>query len=97
MDFKKFLSWSFIISFVLTIIGSIFTIMHWPFSIGLLSIGLLSIGLLSFGFFIVASVNEILKSKKIEGTEKFMWVMGLLFFGIFTGLLYLLGSRKKII
>jgi hypothetical protein len=92
MDFKKFLPWSFIISFVLTILGALFKIMHLPFALGLLTIGLLLLG-----FFIVVSVNEILKSKKLDGTEKFMWIMGLLFFGIFTGLLYLSGSRKKII
>jgi len=92
MDFKKFLPWSFVLFIVVTIIGSLFRIMHWPFSIMILEIGFLLLI-----FFIIVSVNEILKSKKIDGTEKFMWVMGLLFFGIFTGLLYLLGSRKKII
>ncbi len=92
MDFKKLLPWSFIISFVLTIFGAIFKIMHWPFATVFMTIGIMSLVI-----FIVASVNEILKSKKIEGAEKFMWVMGFLFFGIFTGLLYLSGSRKKII
>lgn len=92
MDFKKFLPWSFIISFVLTIIGALMKIIHLPFANIFLTIGLLSLA-----FFIVVSVNEILKSKKIDGTEKFMWIMGLLFFGMFTGLLYVLEYRKKII
>ena len=92
MDFKKFLPWLYFISFLLTIIGAIFKIIHLPFANIFLSIGILTLIV-----FIIASINEILKSKKIDGTEKFMWVMGLLFFGTFTGFLYLLGSRKKII
>ena len=92
MDFKKFLPWIFITSFFLTIIGSMLKIMHWSYAIIFLTISLLLLGV-----FIVVSVNEILKSKKIDGVEKFMWVIGFLFFGILTGLLYLTGSRKKII
>jgi len=92
MDFKKILPLSFIISFVLTILGALMKIIHLPFANIFLTIGLISLVV-----FIVASVNEILKSKKIEGTEKFMWIMGFLFFGMFTGLLYVLEYRKKII
>lgn len=92
MDLKNFSPWSFIIFIFITIIGALLKIMHLP-----LGDTLLLIGLLSLVIFIMASVNEILKSKKIEGTEKFMWIMGFLFFGMFTGLLYVLEYRKKII
>ena len=92
MDFKKFLPWSFIISFVLTIPGALFKIMHWPFANIFLMIGVLSLLV-----FTVGSIYEISNSKKLEGTEKLIWIMGFIFFGMFTGLLYLLSSRRKII
>ena len=92
MDFKKILPWSFIISFVLTIPGALFKIMHWPFANIFLMIGVLSLLV-----FIVGSIYEISNSKKLEGTEKFIWIMGFIFFGMFTGLLYLLSGRRKII
>ncbi|MFD0777332.1 hypothetical protein ACFQZF_01080 [Flavobacterium myungsuense] len=83
---------SFIVSFVLTIPGALFKIMHWPFANFFLMIGVLSLLI-----FIVGSIYEISNSKKIEGTEKFIWIMGFIFFGMFTGLIYLLSSRRKII
>lgn len=92
MDFKKILPWSFIISFVITIPGALFKIMHWPFANIFLMIGVLSLVV-----FIIGSIYEISNSKKLEGTEKFMWIMGFIFFGMFTGLLYLLSYRKKTI
>jgi predicted membrane channel-forming protein YqfA (hemolysin III family) len=92
MDLKKFLPWSFSLSFVLTIFGALMKIIHLP-----IANTLLLIGLLSMAIFILLSVFEISNSKKIEGTEKFMWISGLIFFGFFTGLLYVLSYRKKII
>ncbi len=92
MDFKKNLPWSFSISFVLIIIGALFKITYMPFA----NI-FLGFGLFLFAFFMVGSVYEISNSKKIEGTEKFIWIMGFIFFGFFTGLLYLLSYRRKII
>ncbi|MDD5150256.1 MAG: hypothetical protein PHC28_07195 [Flavobacterium sp.] len=92
MDFKKFLPWSLIFFFVSTIFGSLFKIMHLPFATSLITIGILSLVA-----FIIASIYEITSSTKIEGTEKYIWIMGLIFFGIFAGPIYILAYRKKII
>jgi NADH:ubiquinone oxidoreductase subunit 2 (subunit N) len=92
MNKQNLLYGSFFASFILTIVGSLFKIMHWPFASMLLTIGLISLAL-----FVLMSILEIMNSKKIEGTEKFMWVIGFLFFGLITGLIYMLSARKRII
>jgi preprotein translocase subunit SecG len=45
-------------------------------------------------FFIISAIYEVMNSSKIDGSEKFMWVIGFLFFGIITGLVYLLSAKK---
>jgi hypothetical protein len=54
-------------------------------------------GLLTLLIFMVLCILEISNSKKLEGTEKFMWIISFVFFGFITGLLYVLSYRKKII
>ena len=92
MDFKNFLPLSFTLSIISTFIGALFKIMHIPISNIFLVIGLLTLII-----FIVLSIYEISNSKKLEGTGKFLWIIGFIFFGVFTGLLYVLSYRKKII
>lgn len=82
----------YIFSFFATIVGAVLKIMHWPFS----SI-LLGIGITSLFVFVILAVNEILKTRKIENTEKIMWIIGLLFFGLLAGFLYVNSSRKRIL
>ncbi len=92
MDFKKFLPLSFTLSIIITVIGALFKIMHLPISTIFLVMGLLTLLI-----FMVLCILEISNSKKLEGTEKFMWIISFVFFGFITGLLYVLSYRKKII
>ena len=92
MDAKKIITLSFSLSFLITIIGALMKIMHWPYSAEVMIIGLLSQLV-----FIIICLTEISKSDKIDGTEKFMWFIGFIFIGTITGLVYLLSARKRII
>lgn len=92
MNTSKIVNYSFVFSFLIVIIGALGKIMHYPYSHLFLIVGLLSTAV-----FIGTCVYEITSSKKIEGTEKFMWVVGLLFFAMITGLVYILSARKRIV
>ncbi len=89
---QSLLYFSFFSSYILLIIGSFFRIMHWPSATLLLMLGIIILV-----FFLLISMFEIINSKKIDGTEKFIWITGLLFFGLIIGLIYILSSRKRII
>jgi hypothetical protein len=84
--------YSFIFSIVAVLIGALMRIMHVEHSIFFLAIGLLA--MLTF---VVTAIYEITNSTKIEGTEKFMWVVGFLFLSTITGLVYILSARKRIV
>jgi hypothetical protein len=92
MDTKKIILISFIISFFTTIIGALFKIMHWPNASIILGIGLL----LSL-VYIVLCLMEISNSKKVNGLEKLMWLVGFIFISQITGLVYILSARNRII
>lgn len=82
----------FTISIVVVILGALFKIMHYPYSLTLMIIGLLSMLL-----FWILTLTEIMSSTRISGSEKFMWLIGLIFCGSIAGLVYLLSGRKRII
>jgi hypothetical protein len=92
MKNKQILNVSFIASIVIVILGALIKIMHYPYSQIVLVVGLLSLVV----FWIVA-ISEIKSSTRITGSEKFMWIIGLIFCGSITGLVYLLSGRKRII
>lgn len=92
MENKQILNISFACSFVIVIIGALFKIMHYPYSQLFLILGLIS--MLVFWFIAIA---EIRSSTKIDGSEKFMWIIGLIFFGSIAGLVYILSARKRIV
>ncbi len=69
-----------------------FKIMHWPYATLIMAFGMILML-----FFIISAIYEVMNSSKIDGSEKFMWVIGFLFFGIITGLVYLLSARKRIV
>lgn len=83
---------SFIFSFILTIVGALFKIMHWPGASMLLLIGLLSLAL-----FIIMALYEVFNSKTINSSEKLMWTVGFLCLGSLAGLVYILTGRKRVI
>ena len=92
MENKQILNISLILSIVIVIVGALFKIMHYPYSQLLLIIGFVS--MLVFWY---VAISEIKSSTKIDGSEKFMWIFGLIFFGSFIGLVYLLSARKRIV
>lgn len=92
MENKQLLNLSFILSFVIVIIGALFKIMHYPYSQLFLIVGLTS--MLVFWY---VAISEIRSSTKIDGSEKFMWIFGIIFFGSVAGLVYLLSARKRIV
>lgn len=69
-----------------------FKIMHWPYATLIMALGMILML-----FFIISAIYEVMNSSKIDGSEKFMWVIGFLFFGIITGLIYLQSARKRIV
>jgi len=89
---NQILNISFILSIVIVIIGALFKIMHYPFSQLLLIAGLIS--MLVFWF---VAIREIKSSTKIDGSEKFMWIFGLITLGCFAGMLYVFSARKRIV
>jgi hypothetical protein len=92
MKNKQILNISFILSFVIVIIGALFKIMHYPGAQLLLIAGLISMLV-----FCYVAISEIKSSTKIDGSKKFMWIFGLIFFGTITGLVYLLSARNRIV
>jgi hypothetical protein len=92
MKNKQILNLSFVLSIVIVLVGALFKIMHYPFSQLLLIVGLIS--MLVFWF---VAISEIKSSTKIDGTEKFMWIFGIIFLGSVAGLVYLLSARKRIV
>lgn len=76
---------------ILTIIGAFMKLSHIDSSSVVMSIGIVSLVV-----FIFLSLSEIYKSTRIDGTEKFMWTIGMLAVSFFAGIAYLIWGRKRI-
>ena len=82
---------SFIIGFILTLVGAYLKITHsegadtW-----------LTIGIITSIVFIVTAIYEVRTSKRIDQAEKNMWTLGFIFFSSITGLIYVFISRRRI-
>ena len=92
MENKQILTISLLLSIVIVIVGALLKIMHYPYSEMVIFIGFIS----TFVFWYIA-IPEIKSSTKINGSEKFMWIFGLIFISSITSLVYLLSARKRII
>lgn len=92
MNKDHILKTTFGISFICTVIGIALKIMHTWSSIPFLAIG---IGLSAV--YTVMVLLELLPSKRLNNSEKLMWLTGFIFFNTITGLLYFTGRRKKVI
>ncbi|MEK8179467.1 hypothetical protein WMW71_03860 [Flavobacterium buctense] len=92
INLDKIVTTSFILSFIATIIGALFKIMHWPGASMLLIIGLLSLAV-----FVITALYEVYNSKTINSSEKLMWTIGFLCLGSIAGLVYVLIRRKRVI
>jgi len=89
---KNNLKYTYLTSMLVTIIGALMKINHIAFSDVFLGIGLIALLI-----FVIYAIIEVNRSKKISGSEKFMWNVGFVFFGSITGLIYIFSSRKRII
>ena len=92
MNNGQILKLSFFIWFLVTIIGAILKIMHH-----LYGDFLLSISIFNYSVFTCLVIYEVFKADKINKSEKTMWIIGMLFFGVITGILYLLVGRKQVV
>jgi hypothetical protein len=82
---------SFIIGFILTLVGAFLKITH---SEGANT--LLTIGIIASIVFIVTAIYEVRTSKRIDNAEKTMWTLGFIFFSSIAGLIYVFISRRRI-
>lgn len=83
---------SFWLTFALSLIGAILKLQKLEFS-GVF----MTIGILALITFIVSCLLEINESKTIDGTERFMWTIGFVFFWFITAIVYIISGRKRIL
>ena len=92
MKLGTIVKWSFIISFIITLIGAYLKITHAESAETLLIIGVIVTMI-----FIVSAIYEVRTSERIDNTEKTMWTLAFIFFSGITGLIYFLIGRKRIV
>lgn len=92
MENKQILNISLLFSVIIVIVGTLFKILHYPYSQFFLASGF--IAMLVFCF---VAISEITSSTKINQSEKFMWIFGLIFISSITSLVYILSARKRIV
>jgi hypothetical protein len=83
---------AFIIGILVTILGAYRKILHYSGSETYLVIGLFA-----WMLFIAIAVYEVASSRRINGTEKTMWILSLLFFSGIAGIVYVLIGRKRVV
>ena len=82
---------SFVVGFVITLLGAYLKIMHaggantW-----------LTIGIIAWLVFTVTAIYEVRTSKKIDDLEKTRWTIAFIFLNSITGVIYILIGRKRI-
>lgn len=82
---------SFIVSFIIMLIGAYLKMIH---SEGAET--LLILGIIAALVFIVTAIYEVRSSNKIGNTEKTMWTLAFIFFSGIAGLIYFFIGRKRI-
>lgn len=83
---------SFILSFIITLIGAWLKIIHTEAAETLLILGVIATLV-----FIVTAIYEVRTSSKIANTEKTMWTLAFIFFSGIAGLIYFFSGRKRIV
>jgi hypothetical protein len=91
MKLGTIVKWSFIVSFIITLIGAYLKITH---SEGAET--LLIIGITATLVFIVSAIYEVRTSNRIDNSEKTMWTIAFIFMSGLAGLIYFFIGRKKI-
>jgi hypothetical protein len=83
---------SFFLSIAIVILGALLKINHNEFANVFLVIGLLLTATYK-----ISGILEVTNSNKIDQSKKILWIVGFIFFGFITGLVYILSTRKRII
>ena len=91
MKLATFVKTSFIFSFLISVIGVWLMIKRSEGAEAFLTIGLIT-GLM----FIVAAINEVRTSLRIDNAEKRKWTTALILFSPAAGLIYFFISRRRI-
>jgi|SRR6187402_1721097 len=91
-DTFTILKYTFVLSLFLVVMGSMLKILHLPAGNILLSIGLICTFI-----YIVTALFEIFNSRRVNTSEKLMWLVGFLFFNLLAGILYIFSARKRIV
>ena len=91
MKLGTIVKWSFIMSFIITLIGAYLKIIHAEGAEECLTIGIIVLIV-----FIVTAIYEVRTSRKIDNTEKTMWTTAFIFMSGLAGLIYFLIGRKRI-
>jgi MFS-type transporter involved in bile tolerance (Atg22 family) len=89
---KNIVNFSFLSYMVFTLIGAFMKLNHIEYSQMVMLIGIIALVV-----FVLLVIMEINNSSKIEGSEKMMWILGILFLSFFAGIVYVFSARKKII
>lgn len=83
---------SFWLTFAFSLTGALLKLQKLEFSGVFMTLGILALITL-----IVSCLLEINESKTIDGTEKFMWTIGFVFFWFITAIVYFISGRKRIL
>ena len=83
MKLGTIVKWSFIISFMLSLIGAYFKITHLEGAHTLLIIGVITTLI-----FIVSAIYEVRTSTRIDNSEKTMWTIAFIFMSGLAGIIY---------
>jgi uncharacterized membrane protein len=82
---------SFVVSFVITLIGAYLKLIH-SYSADMF----LKIAVAVWLVFIVNAIIEVWSSTRVDKNEKIMWSIAFIFMGTFSGIIYLLMGRKRV-
>lgn len=82
---------SFIISFLITLIGAYLKITHYQGADAILIIGVITTLI-----FIVSAIYEVRTSKRIDHAEKNIWTIAFILMSGITGVVYFLIGRRRI-
>ena len=82
---------SFVVSFVMVLIGAYLKLIH-SYSAEMF----LKIAVAVWLVFIVSAIIEVWSSNRFDKNEKIMWSIAFIFMGTFSGIIYLLMGRKRV-
>ena len=91
MKLGTIVTWSFIASFIIPLIGAYLKITHSQSAEPLIIIGLIA-NLI----FIVSAIFEVRTSKRIDNFEKTIWTIAFIFFWGISGLFYFFIGRRNV-